>query len=168
MISEKKKNIVFEIAFNGILAAVYVALTLALTPISFGPIQFRLSEILVLFCFFNKKYTFGLTLGCLIANIFSPNGILDIPFGTTATLIACIGIMFSKSLALACIFPVVVNAFIIAGELYLIGEPYWMSVLTVGGGELVVMIVGYILIMIVRGNTFYNAIQANQNRDFVL
>ena len=167
MISENKKNTVKIIAFNGLIAALYVAFTLAIAPIAYGPIQFRLSEIMVLMCFFNKKYIPGMTLGCLIANIFSPNGVLDIPFGTAATLIACVGIAFSKHLAVACLFPVVTNAFIIAGELYLIGEPYWLSVLTVGAGELVVMIIGYIIIMIIRSKTFYNAILAEQNREFL-
>lgn len=161
---EKRTDIVQDICFNALIAAAYAALTIAIAPIAYGPIQFRISEIMVLLCFFNKKYSIGLTLGCLIANIFSPTASLDIPFGTLATLIACIGVMFSKRLIVAIWFPVLVNAFIIAGELYLFGEPYWMSVLTVGIGELVVMIAAYIIfILLKRSKPFMKAIKANQN-----
>lgn len=163
---KNKKDIIQEICLNGLIAALYVALTLVLAPVSYGAIQFRLSEILVLLCFFNKRYAIGLTLGCLIANIFSPTAVLDIPFGTLATLIACIGIMFSKHLLVAIAFPVVVNAFIIAGELYFFGEPYWLSVLTVGAGELIVMIIGYFVIMMIRNPKLLKVIKANQNLDF--
>lgn len=159
-------NLIENMCINGLLAAVYAVFTIAIAPISYGPIQFRISEILVLFCFFNKRYTFGLTLGCLIANAFSPMAALDMPFGTLATLIACIGIMFSKHLVVAIIFPVITNAFIVAGELYLIGEPFWMSVLTVGAGELGVMILAYILFIILKRNkTFLKGIRADQNLD---
>ena len=85
---------------------------------------------------------------------------------TERTLIACIGIMFSKHLLVAIAFPVVVNAFIIAGELYFFGEPYWLSVLTVGAGELIVMIIGYFVIMMIRNPKLLKAIKANQNLDF--
>ena len=164
--TSKRKETIQEICINGLIAALYVAFTVALAPVSYGPVQFRFSEVLVLMCFFNKKYSVGLTLGCLIANIFSPTAVLDIPFGTLATLIACIGIMFSKHLAIALVFPVVVNAFIIAGELSLFGEPFWFSVLTIAAGELIVMIVGYVTVMITRSPSFYKVIKANQNTEF--
>ena len=94
----KVSDTIREMTFNALLAALYVVFTLVISPIAFNAIQFRLSELFVLFCFFNKRYSIGLTLGCLIANIFSPLGVLDIGFGTAATLLACIGIMFSKHL----------------------------------------------------------------------
>ena len=90
---KSQKGIVQDICINGIIAATYAALTIAISPLSYGPIQFRFSEIMVLLCFFNKKHSIGLTLGCLLANIFSPTAVLDVPFGTMATLIACIGII---------------------------------------------------------------------------
>lgn len=162
----KRKEVVYEICLNGIIAALYATLTIFIAPLSYGPIQFRFSEILVLLCFFNKRYAIGLTLGCLIANCFSPTAPLDVPFGTLATLLACIGIMFSKHLLVAIAFPVVFNAFIIAAELSFYNEPYWLSVLTVGAGELAVMVLGYIFfILIKRSKMFMHAIKANQNLD---
>ena len=163
---KSRKDIIQEISFNALIAATYVVLTVLISPLSYGAIQFRISEILVLFCFFNKRYGIGLTLGCLIANIFSPTASLDVIFGTIATALACLCIMFSKHLIIAIMFPVIFNAFIIGWELTFFNEPYWLSVLTVGLGELAVMIVGYIFFTFIRQSRgFLKAIKANQNLD---
>lgn len=163
---KSRKDIIQEISFNALIAAAYVVLTVLISPLSYGAIQFRISEILVLFCFFNKRYGIGLTLGCLIANIFSPTASLDVIFGTIATALACLCIMFSKHLIIAIMFPVIFNAFIIGWELTFFNEPYWLSVLTVGLGELAVMIVGYIFFTFIRQSRgFLKAIKANQNLD---
>ncbi len=53
-----------------IVAGVYVALTIFLAPISHGPIQFRVSEVLNLLVFINPIFGFGLVLGCFISNLF--------------------------------------------------------------------------------------------------
>jgi len=93
-----------------------------------------------------KRYAIGLTLECLIANCFSPTAALDVPFGTIATALACLGIMFSKWLLLAIVFPVVSNGFIIAWELSFYNTPFWGSVWTIALGELAVMVAGYIIL----------------------
>lgn len=155
------------IVVNALIAAIYVVLNAVSAPIAFGAIQFRIAEMLMLFVFFNKRYAFGVTLGCLLANLMSPFFILDIVFGTLATLLASLGIMFCKHLWVAALIPVVCNAFIVAGVLTSIGEPYWMSVLTVGLGELGVMAISYIIMMMLRKNRgFFERIHANQNIDF--
>ena len=164
---KSRRDIIQEICINGIIAATYAVLTIAISPIAYGPIQFRLSEVMVLLCFFNKKYTIGLTLGCFLANCLSPTASLDIWFGTGATLLACLCMIFCKHLALAAIFPVISNAFIIGWELTYFGEPFWMSVLTVGIGELGVMIVAYVAFMLLKKNqSFFKAIKADQNLEF--
>ena len=56
------------IAENSIIAALYVVLTLLVPALSFGPIQCRFSEALVLLCFWRPDITIGLTIGCLISN----------------------------------------------------------------------------------------------------
>ena len=163
---KNRKDIIQEISFNALIAAAYAVLTVLISPLSYGAIQFRFSEILVLFCFFNKRYGIGLTLGCLIANCFSPTASLDVLFGTIATALACLCIMFSKHLIVAIIFPVVFNAFIIGWELTFFNEPYWMSVLTIGLGELAVMVAGYIIFTFLRQSKgFLKAIKTNQNLD---
>lgn len=81
-------NTVKRLVKTAIIAALYAVITLVLAPISYGPIQFRVSEIMVLLAFFDPFYIVGLTLGCFIANILGPNGLADIIFGTLATFIS--------------------------------------------------------------------------------
>ena len=166
----EKKQFKFDTAMivtNALIAAAYVVLCAISTPIAFGAIQFRIAEILMLLPFFNKRYAFGVTLGCLLSNLMSPFMLLDIIFGTLATAISCVGVMFCKHLVVAAFIPVVANAFIVAGVLTSIGEPYWMSVLTVGAGELAVMTFAYILFMLLKRNKYFlSSIKANQNLDF--
>lgn len=156
------------IVSNSMVAALYVVLTLITYPFSFLGIQFRIAEFLVLLCFFRKDYAIGLVIGCAIANLASTIGVVDVGFGSLATLIACLGIMFSKRLAIAIIFPIVSNAFIVGFELYMfLGEPFWLSTAQVAIGETAVMIVSYIFYMIMRKRpTFYELINAKQNIEF--
>ena len=156
---------------NGIIAGLYAALTLVCAPFAYGMIQFRISEFLVLLCFFRKDYTIGLTIGCAIANIFSPEiGLWDVLIGTGATLVACIGICFCKHLAIACLFPIVANAIIVGLELTFIAElpeGFFVCAGFVALGELVAMIVGYVIFTLLKKrNDFYNIIKANQNTEF--
>ena len=158
------------IARNGVVAGLYAALTLACYPFAYGLIQFRISEFLVLLCFFRKDYTAGLTIGCAIANIFSPElGIYDVLIGTGATLIACIGICFCKHLIVACALPIVSNAIFVGLELSLILEldTFIMCALFVALGEFVAMTVGYVLFMLLKKRkAFLDSIKANQNLEF--
>ena len=137
-------------------------------PFSYMGIQFRVAEIMVLLCFFRKDYAFGLVIGCAIANLPSAIGLVDVGFGTLATLIACLGIMFMKNLGIACLFPVVSNAFIVGFELWkFLGLPFWISVAEVAIGEFAVMVIGYIFFMLIkRRKGFFDTIRANQNIEF--
>ena len=156
-----------NIADNGLVAALYVAISLITYPLSFGMIQFRVAEILVLLCFFRKDFVIGLFIGCLVTNIasFSP---LDILFGSLATLLSCLVIMFSHHLIIAAIAPIVFNAFIIGIELhFLLGEPLWLAIGFVALGEAAVMVLGYIIFQVLKKNKMFMAvIKANQNLDF--
>ncbi len=70
-----------------VIGALYAALTM-INPLAYGPIQFRVSELLCILPFFFPESAIGLTVGCVIANIIGPYGILDIVFGSLATLLA--------------------------------------------------------------------------------
>lgn len=128
-----------NLARLAIVAAMYVVLTLAVAPLSFGAVQFRFSEVLVLLCFYRKDYAPALILGCFIANLFSPFGLYDIIFGTLATAVAVIPMYYMKNIFLAAALPVVSNGIIVGIELFLCGEPLWFSMATVALGELVVV-----------------------------
>ena len=83
-----ENNTTKRLVRTAVIAALYAVLTLFLAPISYGSIQFRISEIMVLLAFFDPFYIGGLTLGCFVANILGPNGMVDAVFGTIATFIS--------------------------------------------------------------------------------
>ena len=76
----------------GITAGLYATLTVLLAPISYGQFQVRVSECLTLLPLVFPETVVGLTVGCLIANFFG-NGILDVIFGTLATLVSSLLIL---------------------------------------------------------------------------
>ncbi len=153
--SSKRKIAVKDIAFNAVMAAIYCACTLLLQPISFGAIQFRIAEILVLLCFWRKDLIIGLTCGCLISNVFSFS-YWDVLIGTMATLISLLFIVYlSPRLCVALIWPVLFNGLAVGAELtwiYPAFPEYWQNALSVAGGELAVMAIGYVFWVIVIHN----------------
>ena len=115
-----------KLATVAVIGALYAALTLALAPLSYGVVQFRISEVLCILPFFFPESAVGLTIGCVIANLLgSGMGPLDIIFGSLATFLAgictaAIGIRARRSEKIgwgiciaACFMPVVFNAPII-------------------------------------------------------
>ncbi len=135
-----------NLARLAVAAALYAALTLALPGISFGLINLRFSEILVLLCFYRRDYSAALIVGCFIANCFSPMALMDMVFGTLATAIAVLPMFSVRNIWLAAMLPVISNAVIVGWELYLaFSQPLWLGMLTVGAGELVVVTVGCVL-----------------------
>lgn len=135
------------LAYTALVAAVYAVLTVGVAPLSYGMIQIRFSEILVLLAFVDKRYTPGLILGCFIANCFSPLGMVDAIFGTCCTAAALYGIThFSKTLFIASLWPVFCNAFL-GVEYYLLqNAPLFLTAGTIALGEfLAVSCVGYVI-----------------------
>lgn len=137
-----------SIVTTAIVAALYATLTLSLSFISYGPIQFRLSEVMTLLPLFNKKYILGLTLGCFLANLLGPYGVPDIIFGTIATFISVYLVYLTGKymkdnknyVYIASLWPVIVNAIIVAVQLNIfVGMPLFITMLEVGFGQFVVI-----------------------------
>ena len=165
-----RNELVRRLTLNAATAAMYFLLTLISSPIAFLGIQVRIAEALCLLCFFRRDYTFGVTLGCFLANLMSPLGIVDAGFGTAATLVSCLGISFMKQLAIATLIPVAVNAFVVGAELYFIlQEPFWINVGLVAAGEFIaVSVVGYWLFFLLgKRPGFRKLIGAKMNENFV-
>ena len=80
-----KKAQIQPIVFNALIAAIYIVLTLLLAPFSYSTqllfIELRLSEILLVLTFYNKKYGSGLIIGCFLANLLGSSSI-DLSFST--------------------------------------------------------------------------------------
>lgn len=124
----KKTNLKF-ITEIGMISAIYITVSLVLSPISFGASQIRIAEALTILPVFNKRYIYGLTLGCFLTNFIGAIngqnilGFADSIIGTTATLFACYLTYYLRKYKikgvpfLSMLPPVIVNAFIIGAEL---------------------------------------------------
>lgn len=108
---------------GALIAAIYAALTYAVAPLSFGATQFRISEALTVLPVFTPAAIPGLSIGCIIANIGSPYGPIDIVLGSLATVLAALmtrltrNIKFKNIPLLSLIFPTIFNGIIIGAEI---------------------------------------------------
>jgi Predicted membrane protein len=130
-----------------VIAALYAALTYAFSFMSYGGIQFRVAELLTVLPFYSSAAVPGLAVGCLLANLASPMGPIDMAIGTGATLIAA---LLTRVLPkrLAPIPPIVCNAVIVGLELtFVYHSPLWYNMATVAFGEAVVCLAGGYLFM---------------------
>ncbi|MDI9520409.1 MAG: QueT transporter family protein [Bacillota bacterium] len=136
----KEKMSIQALAAGGIIAALYVALTMLFAPISFGQIQFRISEALTLLPVLSVSSVPGLFVGCLLSNLIAGQPWQDVVFGSLATLVAAILTrQFRKNIWLAALMPVVMNAAVIGLMLHFVyGLPLYISFLTVGAGQALV------------------------------
>lgn len=135
-----------QLTFAGVVAALYAVLTLALAPISFGVYQLRIAEALTVLPFISRGAIAGLYVGCLVANYFGGQGILDILIGPLLTAAAAAVTFWLRSwplggmktrMWLAPMPAVLFNAFGVAAYLApLIDVNYWFAVQMIGLGEL--------------------------------
>lgn len=143
-----------------LIGAIYAVLTLVLYPMSYGAVQFRFSEALTLLPMIFPEAIPGLFVGCIISNLLSPNiVILDVIFGSLATLAAAAWTSRIKSVWLAPLPPAICNALIV-GAVIAYSEvgfgagfltAFLFNMATVGFGELVVCyIIGVPLMMALR------------------
>ncbi|MBQ9575090.1 MAG: QueT transporter family protein [Synergistaceae bacterium] len=123
-------------ARGALIATVYAALTIVLAPISYGPVQCRVSEALTLLPFYMPEAIPGLFIGCVLANFYGGFGLTDMVFGGLATLIAAIMTRKSSNIYLGAFWPVFWNMIIIGAMLhFLIDVPLIATCIYVGIGE---------------------------------
>lgn len=172
------------ITLNAIVAALYAVLTIVSGPLSYSYMQFRISEFLNLLVFFNPSYTLGLTLGCLLANLFSTAGMFDIIFGTLATFISCLLVIgfskLTKNLFFSSFIPSLVNAVVVPFIIYLstlgtsdemvlnLSLYFTMFGFVFLGEFLAISVLGYIIFMplMKKVKSFKELINAKTNLDF--
>ncbi len=94
----KNKKLLY-IVQAALIAALYIVLTMLVKPIASGPLQFRVSEALVLLPAFLPAAIPGLWLGCVLANVLTGYGWVDIVFGGGATLLAALTVRFAAKKA---------------------------------------------------------------------
>ena len=137
-----KKESVFTplfIARAGMIAALYVVLTMLFAPISFKEVQVRISEALTILPLFTPAAIPGLFVGCLISNILGGGILWDIIFGSIATLLgATFGYMLRRNKWLVPVPAIVANTIIVPLVLrfgYGVNLPFILLVLSIAAGE---------------------------------
>lgn len=130
-----------NLCFSAVVAALYAGLTLLFQPVSFGAVQFRVSEALTLLPVLFPQAIPGLTIGCLIANLVGSATPWDVVFGTLATLAAAIATYrLRPNIWLAALAPVLANGVVVGLVLHFtLALPLVPTMLTVALGEVVVV-----------------------------
>jgi uncharacterized membrane protein len=127
-------------------------LTIAFAPLSYGQIQVRIAEALTILPFFTPAAIPGLFIGCIVANFFGPVGMLDVIFGSAATLIAAYLSYKMPAKWLVPLPPVIVNGIIIGYLLnYLYQLPLFITMGWVALGQLIsCYFIGYPLLLLLE------------------
>ncbi len=134
-----------------LIAAIYVVLCVVFAPISYGEIQVRIAEALVILPYFTPAAIPGLFIGCFLSNMLGGSILLDMVFGSIATLIGAIGSWYlRRSKVLILLPPIISNILIVPFVLrygYGVNLPIPFMMLTVGVGEvLAVGVLGSVLL----------------------
>lgn len=133
----KSKKITTEfIAQAAIIAALYIALVYLFIGMSFLPFQARVAEALCILPAFTFAAVPGLFIGCLLSNILGGLGMLDIIFGSLATLLAAyLAYKIPKNI-LKPLPAVVINAIVVPIILYYtVNAPILLTALEVFLGQ---------------------------------
>ncbi|MGO5115706.1 QueT transporter family protein [Candidatus Avoscillospira sp. LCP25S3_F1] len=142
-----KKLTTRDLAFCGVIAALYAVITLAIAPFAYGPVQFRISEALCVLPFFAPVTSLGLFIGCLVANLFSSVTPLDTIIGSAATLLGCLWTAKLRTKWLTPLPTTIVNGVMVGAMLAAVYTPdaFWQGFLVnglqVAAGELAVMVI---------------------------
>ena len=120
------------------IGAIYATMTIIFAPISYGMVQVRVSEMLMILPFFTPAAIPGLFIGCIIANIFGGFGLLDVIFGSLATLLSAFLVSKIANKYLAPFPPVIVNAIIIGLVLHVVLDlPLYLTILWISFGQFI-------------------------------
>lgn len=159
-----------KLVMTAIIAAMYAALTYAqgllLPGSTTAAVQFRVSEALNVLALFTPAAIPGLTLGCVISNIYSiGQGLpLDMIFGSLATLGATLCIYFLRNVKiknypfLSMLMPALWNGVIVGWEIeyfFVEGDFHFNDFLVQGG----LVALGELGVMAVLGSLLYFAIR---------
>lgn len=161
-----KKGKVLFLTQAAMIAAIYVLLVQLFAPISLYAIQCRIAEALTILPYFTSAAIPGLTIGCLLGNVLAGADMLDIIFGTLATLIGAYGSYALRKYKWAVpLPPILANTIIVPWVLrfaYAESAPIWFLMATVGIGEVISCgILGMVLLLALsryRQYIFHNEI----------
>lgn len=140
----RNPSLVRQITLGAAVAALYAVLTMTIPVPQYGPVQIRFAEALTVLPYLFPATVPGLFVGCLIANLLSPYGLLDVICGSAASLLAALWTARVKKIWMAPLPPVICNAVIIGAMIawYEVGvseafpAAFAFNAATVGLGQL--------------------------------
>lgn len=147
-----------KVALYSVIIAAYTAISLLMGSFSFGMIQIRIAEVLLVICLFDKQFILPITLACFVTNLigvisgFNPL-IMDVIIGTLATFISAISVYYLRDITfkglpiLSLFLPTIINGVLVGIELsFYFPMNILMLIIYVGLGEFVsVTLLGLIL-----------------------
>lgn len=149
----RNKKVLF-ITQAALIAAIYVVLTFVSNAagLASGSIQVRISEALCILPVFTAAAIPGLWLGCFLANLLTGGIIVDVVFGSIASLLGAVGTYLLRKHKFACTWPPVLANMIIVPFVLRYGYGFvteyngidWslpFNAVTVGIGEIITCVV---------------------------
>jgi uncharacterized membrane protein len=145
-----------DVVLSAIIGALYAVLTIGLAPLSFGPIQFRVSEILKVFVIFNPFLALGIGVGTFFANLLSPYAgpmeLVWMPFTDIAGGLLAWALFRYVLRSNFPIIPMILYAITTGAAvglmLYVMGiGAFWVVTVPVAASELIILIAGTPIIL---------------------
>lgn len=139
------------LAVNGVLAALYIAVTMIVQPIAFSNIQFRVPEMFNHLIVFNKKYFLGIVVGVFLSNLFFSQLLAyDLIFGVGHSILSLTITILISRLIHNIWARMIINTFVFTFMIFLIALelnlafkfPFLITWATTALGEFVVMAIG--------------------------
>ena len=156
-----RKFSVRDLTFAALVAALYAVMGYFgdIFGLTFGSVQLRFAEALTVLPFAFPAAAPGLAVGCLITNLLSPYGPMDVIFGTLATAIAAWLTVRMPKWYLAALPPILVNAVILPpmwawADIGAVNPAFWMA----WGWNAVTFIIGETLVCYVLGTLLLKAL----------
>jgi len=151
-----------DVSLTALFAGLYAVLVIVLAPISFGPVQLRVADVLIpLTALFGWPVVVGVTTGCFIGNAYVWLGPYDVIFGPIANLIAAgIVLQLRKKRSLACLMSALPIGTIVGGgylwiyfpppDIFGLTLPVWVAMMiSITISSLIaIAVVGYSLLTI--------------------
>jgi len=122
---KKKRMDTRDLSLTVFFTGLYAVLVVVLAPISFGPVQLRVADVLIpLAALFGWPVVGGVTVGCLVGNAYYSLGLIDVLVGPIANFIAATTILLlRKHRLLACIAGALPIGIIVGSYLWLFFPP---------------------------------------------
>ncbi|MDI3299320.1 MAG: QueT transporter family protein [Bacillota bacterium] len=138
----RSRRTVLRLARVALIAAAYAALTVVLAPLSYGPLQLRISEALTLLPVLVPEAPLGLWIGCMLANVAGGLGPWDIFGGSAVTLAAALLTRRLRGSWLAYLPPIVLNGLLVPAYLSpLYHVPYLPTAAAIAASEAIVVVI---------------------------